>query len=479
MYYRNSLRSLVLCLSVCIGNTLLAQHQDLQDKPRIWQDGRLKEVDSTSLLTAFKEGQVNGHFRYFFSATDNTDNLTDYYAHAAGGGLRFETAEFHRFRFAVSGFYIFNLASSDFTVKDPISGAANRYELGLFDIANPAFRDEISRLEELQLKYRLGKRNILTFGKQLINTPFINLQDGRMRPTQVEGLWTEWNDIKNLEIYLGWFYKIAPRGTSKWYSVQESIGVFPTGINPDGSRSGYRGNVVSKGVGLAGLRYYLNKQWNVQLWHLMTENVFSSTLLQSDALIGEKGSWQIMAGMQSVFQSKLGNGGNEDINKAFYNNEGNAMTYGARLGLKKNIHEITLNYNRITADGRYLMPREWGRDPFYTFLPRERNEGFGDVHAIALQYRLLTKDKHWNIHLAGGYYEMPDVKNTRLNKYGLPSYTQLNVDVRYKFGGFFEGMEAQLLIVRKIRNGETYDNYAYIDNKVDMTLINTVVNYRF
>jgi hypothetical protein len=30
--------------------------------------------------------------------------------------------------------------------------------------------------------------------------------------------------------------------------------------------------------------------------------------------------------------------------------------------------EITLN-NRITAKGRYLMPREWGRDPFYTLCP--------------------------------------------------------------------------------------------------------------
>lgn len=28
------------------------------------------------------------------------------------------------------------------------------------------------------------------------------------------------------------------------------------------------------------------------------------------------------------------------------------------------------------------MPREWGREPFFTFLPRERNEGFGDVHAL-------------------------------------------------------------------------------------------------
>jgi hypothetical protein len=32
------------------------------------------------------------------------------------------------------------------------------------------------------------------------------------------------------------------------------------------------------------------------------------------------------------------------------------------------------------------MPREWGRDPFYTFMPRERNEGYGDVNADIDKY---------------------------------------------------------------------------------------------
>ena len=60
------------------------------------------------------------------------------------------------------------------------------------------------------------------------------------------------------------------------------------------------------------------------------------------------------------------------------------------MGWKNNRWETTLNYNRITTHGRYLMPREWGRDPFFTFFPRERNEGLGDVHAIVgkLNYKI-------------------------------------------------------------------------------------------
>jgi hypothetical protein len=50
-----------------------------------------------------------------------------------------------------------------------------------------------------------------------------------------------------------------------------------------------------------------------------------------------------------------------------------------------------------------------------------------------------------------GYYKLPDVKDYRLNKYGLPSHMQLDLDVRYKFAKTFEGPEAQLLFVGKIK----------------------------
>jgi hypothetical protein len=125
------------------------------------------------------------------------------------------------------------------------------------------------------------------------------------------------------------------------------------------------------------------------------------------------------------------------------------------------------------------MPREWGREPFFTFLPRERNEGFGDVHAfMGKVYRDMAKIR-LKASLAGGYFKMPDVKNYRLNKYGLPSYVQLNVDARYAFNNFLNGLEAQFLVVGKWRTGETYNNKKYEFNKVNMMLFNFILNYHF
>lgn len=184
---------------VYTGLTASAQHQDVPGKPELWRGKQNQTEDTTSLLHAFKKGQIHGHFRYYFMATDNKAGLSDYYANAIGGGIKYETAPFKRFQFGVSGFFVFNIGSSDLARPDPKTNQLNRYELGLFDVEDPTNRRDIDRLEELYLKYS-WKQSHITFGKQLINTPFINLQDGRMRPTEVGGLYGEINDIKNTKI---------------------------------------------------------------------------------------------------------------------------------------------------------------------------------------------------------------------------------------------------------------------------------------
>jgi hypothetical protein len=74
---------------------------------------------------------------------------------------------------------------------------------------------------------------------------------------------------------------------------------------------------------------------------------------------------------------------------------------------------------------------------------------------------------------------MPDVKNYALNKYGLPSYTQLNIDLSYEFIDFLEGLELQALYVHKTNQGETYQNEKYIINKVNMSNYNLILNFHF
>jgi hypothetical protein len=460
------------------ANIVYAQHQEVSEKPGMYKGKQVQTVDTTSLLSAFKRGHFNGHFRYFFMATDNKTGLSDYYAHAAGGGIRYETARFHGFQFAVSGFYTFNIGSSDLGKPDTVTGQSSRYEIALFDVENPYNKKDIDRLEEFYLSYHY-KNFSITAGRQLLNTPFINLQDGRMRPTGVEGIWLTYDGAKKIKAEGGLLYAVSPRGTTKWYDIGQSLGVYPSGVNVDGTKSLYSNNINSKAVALLGLHVKAGKNLNIQAWDVYTDNVFNTAMLQADLWIPQKGNSSFFAAAQFTRQDAINKGGNTDPAKTYFVKGGKSISFGAKAGWKNKNWETSINYTRITSHGRYLMPREWGREPFFTFLPRERNEGVGDVHAIMGKVNFNCSKTRIKTSLAAGYYSLPDVKNYRLNKYGLPSYTQVNTDIRYSFAGMLKGLEAQVLVVWKKNAGELYNNPRYEFNKVNLIQYNFVLNFHF
>lgn len=131
------IRLFMATIMLLIVDTIYAQHQEVGDKTGMYKGKPVIPEDSASLLSAFKKGHFNGHFRYFFMSTQNQKGLTDFYANAVGGGLRYETAKFHGFQFAVSGFYTYNIGSSDLGKTDSITGQPNRYEIALFDVEDP------------------------------------------------------------------------------------------------------------------------------------------------------------------------------------------------------------------------------------------------------------------------------------------------------------------------------------------------------
>ena len=111
-------------------------------------------------------------------------------------------------------------------------------------------------------------------------------------------------------------------------------------------------------------------------------------------------------------------------------------------------------------------------------MPRERNEGYGDVSATTVN-TFYKPGKHLKVELSAGYFHLPDVKNFALNKYGMPSYSQINLGITYQFDHFLKGFNALLLVVRKDELGETYKNDRFVFNKVNMTHFNFILNYYY
>ncbi|MCU0379626.1 MAG: OprD family outer membrane porin [Chitinophagaceae bacterium] len=462
----------LLILVILPLSSALAQHgEDLPSNARA-------TPDTNTLRHALRKGKFDAHFRLYYMATQNEQELSDYYALAFGGGVKYETGAYKGFRLGVGGFFTWNLASSDLAALDPVTGAKNRYEIGQFDVEDPENKNDLDRLEDFYISYA-HKNWKLTFGKQVMQSPFVNPQDGRMRPTGEQGLWGYWQPSRKWKMEGGWLTKISPRGTVRWFDIEESIGVYPVGLNIYGEKSQYKGNLESAGIGILGLHYQVTDHIRLQGWDHFVEGIFNTAFMQADAEwpAGRNFSW--LGGFQYTYQHAVGDGGNSDPHKAYYHPDEQSQVFSARAGVRNKHTQILLNATRITADGRFLMPREWGREPFYTFLPRERSEGNGDVKAISMNFIRQFPQQRIRAELGYGYYDLADIRNVRLNKYQFPSYHQFLADVRYRFGGFLEGMNVQALYTFKRNAGETYEDPRYVINKVNMHHFNLVVNYLF
>ena len=189
-----------------------AQHseQDIPSHDSLRGDSHLYEM--------MKRGEVEGRFRQYNMLTINDGAPSDYHAVAFGGVLGFTSQRWHGTRFKLTGGYTFDLATSDLTQLDPVTGLPNRYEIGLYDVNDPRRTNDLAYLHEFQLDHlsRNGRTNVV-FGKQELNTPFLNPQDGRMHPTLFEGLWVRHRSRQGTTWEGGWLYRVAPRGSSEWY----------------------------------------------------------------------------------------------------------------------------------------------------------------------------------------------------------------------------------------------------------------------
>jgi hypothetical protein len=440
---------------------------------RAQDSARVTAVSPEDSLT---RGRFFGHIRYFSMFTHNQERLSDYYANAASVGVGYTSPSVKGWQAAMRMYSIANIGSSDLSKPDPVTGASNRYEIGLFDIQQPGSRQAFTRLEELYLQYS-WKESKIRYGKMVLNTPFINPQDGRMRPTAAEGLWTEINPGKRLKLESGWLFRMSPRSTTGWYPVARSIGLYPVGLSRDGRPAQYRGNLQSRGVGLLGITARF-PHTTVRVWNVLVENIMNTTLVQAEYRRPVFGADQyLLAGGQLIRQDGLGNGGNDDPDKSYFPRRGVSTGMSYRLEYTSGRFSTNINYSRITPQGKFLMPREWGREPLYTFLPRERNEGAGDVQAVSLnvQYQLKSGIK---TALGIGQYRMPDVTDYSLNKYSIPSYRQFNADIRYAFRGVLSGMDLQVLYVYKQGTRNHYENLRSVINQVNMGNLNLVLNYR-
>lgn len=435
----------------------------------------VKSDSIRSVQQWLKSSDWHFHSRSFFMSTINEGRLKDDYALAQGAGIGLLTKSFKGFQLGLSGYFIFNLWSSDLSARDEQTQGLNRYEIGQFDVLNRSNRSSFDRLEELFLSHS-GRQGKVTIGRFSVETPFVNMQDGRMRPTLEEGLWVESAPKKAWKLQAGVINRIFPRSTTQWMNLNESVGIYGLGVNSLSGKSQLKIDGAARKLFMLNADCKLGHSTLLRYWNVAFERVMNTQMIefrQTQNMLGGEGAFNLMW----IQQNALADGGNKELLLTYFQPGSQSNVFSTQLTWKKKKSHYNISYTHILDGDRYLMPREWGRDPFYTFMPRERNEGLANVHAFTAQCS-KGLPSGLKLGLGLGYYRLPSIFNVEQNKYGMPSYGQVNTSASYSFHGIWEGLEIRLLIAGKTNMDAENVPLKNQINKVNMINSNLIVDFR-
>lgn len=458
------LREWVFMLIVLNANVVLAQDQE-------------PESSSPGHPRALSKSYWSMSSRSFFMSTMNKGEAKDDFACAQGIGFSIQTLPIKGWQVQASSYFIFNLASSNLAERDDKSNGLNRYEIGQFDITNRGSKKYLNRLEELQVTY---SRALTQFrlGRMILETPFVNMQDGRMRPTIEEGAWLrQETESKKLKLQGGVLWRISPRSTIDWFGLTESIGLYGSGTQVNGKSASYAFDSNSNRLWMINPEVNLSPKVRLSYWNVWLERVMNTSMIELN-LKEKLNNKNLYFNAMWIYQSALGGVAHTPVDQSYIQKGARSNVFSSQIGILNHKWNLNLNYTRIFDQDRYLMPREWGRDPFYTFMPRERNEGLANVNACTFQASRRF-DSGWKMSGAIGYFRLPSVTNFEQNKYGMPSYGQANVKLTYPFRGNWKNAEFRFLLAAKKEFSNEVLQPKYVYNKVEMVNANLILDYRF
>lgn len=435
-----------------------------------------EEPDKKLFGKLLKTGSFEFHLRSYMMGTVNQGALTNYSTWGTGAGVGYFSPRWKGLGVGFSGFFVFRHFENHITELDPLTGMPNRYELPLYDVHHPENHKDMDRLEEFYISYESPSISAW-FGRHHFESPLLNASDNRMRPNLFSGLSLDWNK-NDFTVQGAWFTHVISRGSLEWLPVDESFGFYPTGRNPTGEEETYQHHIHTKGIGVLGLGWD-NEQVTANSWSYLSEGVFATNLSQIEGRKPMVKGPDLIWGVQTMFQAAIGDGGNPDPAKAYILPGEKSSAFGMRAGLSWSHSKWTLNYLGFSDQGRFLFPREWGREQFFASLPRERFEGLGATHAIMTQFEQQLADDRMKVVLGASHVKTPDIHHVELNKYGIPSYLHFSGLADYRFKGFFHGLDLQLLVVAKKELFEREIPLEYVINRVEMMNFNLILDYRF
>lgn len=398
--------------------------------------------EAESWTEAFEKGQVHGHARHFFMNTLHPSG-TQYRASAAGGLIRFQSGSWKGFKVGVGGTFTSRIFSNDLFKIDPQTGKSSRWERELFDIVHPDTFTNITRLEDLYIHYDANRFSVSWGKKEIPHAPMVNKADGRMNTYAFDGGQLGFKATDSLQFNALWIRQIAPRSMTSWYRFSHAIGLANNGFQPDGTPADYANATNSAGIfqfsaeqkssfGRFSLWYTQLHKMNHTLWAQWHQHVRQWTF-------GVIGVYQV----PDAFQEKL------TYQERLMQPDEVAQVLSFTTKRNRGAWGYTAAFTKAFDRGRFLTPRELGRDHFFTSIPRSRLDGMGnvDIYLIRVDYKLNSNAQ---ILVEGTRINGPERNHFQWNKYNLDSHYQFNFRVNLTSkNGIFKGLHWDVLYVYK------------------------------
>lgn len=433
-------------------------------------------LSAAQLLNAQEESslKLNNSIGLRYMSTNNRGQLADFNALVAFGHFKvdYQLNPWLSFSGQLNGVLIPN--SSSLETRDASTGKGPLYESNLFNLR---YMDGHSEFALPILNAQINHNgHILTVGRFTKNVQAFHPEQWPF-PNALEGLWYENYKAESTSWQLAVIHKAMPRFSGNFEKIGNSIGIAGSGVNSDGSPSSYSGNVESEILLVGNYNRLISSYFSVDVWNYFIEGVMNTLLVEPKIHLSES---EITLSSKFMYQAKVGSGGNEDQRLA-YKTDDSAFYFGLRAEKQLGNSHLQINFSRIGNNGRLLMPREWGFEPFYTFQRRTRIEGVSDASALMIKWqRSWSSEKmKFKVNSSVGSNQLPDVSDFPKNKYRVPSHIHWDASIKLQPLGVMSGLSAEVLVAYRFLTDNSDVNDAVLINNANFFHSDIQLAYTF
>ncbi|WP_224484382.1 hypothetical protein [Robertkochia aurantiaca] len=307
---------------------------------------------------------------------------------------------------------------------------------------------------------------------EIQNTPLLNESDERMKPFAFNGSWLYWQPAVEHRLNAAWINRVSPRSTVEWYDFNEAIGLENNGYLPNGDPAEYNEKTGSNGIALLNYSYSIDA-FSLEFHEWYLDRIMNTVWLQA---VFEKNNW--FGGLQYLYQWPLEQQRDLPEPDRYVQPGENGQVISVNAGMSDRGYAVSLSFSHAFDSGRFLFPRELGRDRVFTSVPRSRLEGFGDVDVLTLRGDIYPgRVRNLNLGLDFTRVFGAEADNFVFNKYGKDEYYQVNSRLHYDFQGFLKNLELDLLYVYKWNVNEVSPDVIF--NRSNFHQVNLVTNFNF